>query len=47
MQEDASAGRAVDLDAIAGPIIRAGAAFAIPTPATASFVEQIRARIGT
>jgi 2-dehydropantoate 2-reductase len=46
MQDDAGAGRPVDLDAIAGPILRGGIAFEIPTPATASLVEQIRVRIG-
>jgi 2-dehydropantoate 2-reductase len=44
MQKDVAAGREPELDAIAGPIVRAGLRHVIPTPATSALVEQIRAR---
>jgi 2-dehydropantoate 2-reductase len=44
MQKDVDAGRAPELDAIAGPIVRGGARHAIPTPATEALVALVRAR---
>jgi 2-dehydropantoate 2-reductase len=45
MQEDASSGRPIDLDGIAGPIIRTGISHDVPTTATSALVEQIRGRL--
>jgi 2-dehydropantoate 2-reductase len=42
MQKDVSAGRPPELDAIAGPILRLGRSFGIPTPAT----EELARRVG-
>ncbi|MFD4573577.1 ketopantoate reductase family protein [Streptomyces sp. NPDC058417] len=41
MQRDAEAGRPLELDAIGGAVLRAGAARGIATPATADLVERI------
>ena len=41
MQKDAAAGRAPELDAIAGPILRGGEEHGIDVPATRFFVERI------
>ena len=46
MQRDVAEGRVPELDAIAGPILRAGAAHAIPTPAMQQLVDQVRAQTG-
>jgi 2-dehydropantoate 2-reductase len=43
MQKDVAAGRQPELDAIAGPIIRAGARHGIPTPNTDSLAAEISA----
>jgi 2-dehydropantoate 2-reductase len=43
MQKDVAAGHQPELDAIAGPIIRAGARHGIPTPNTTSLAAQIGA----
>jgi 2-dehydropantoate 2-reductase len=44
MQRDVAAGRPLELDAIAGPIIRGGRRHGIPTPATDELVELVKAR---
>ena len=44
MQKDVAAGRMPELDAIAGPILRAAARHEIPVPATAELTEAVRAR---
>lgn len=41
MQKDFEAGRPLELDAIAGPIVRAGRRHEIPTPATEELIELI------
>jgi 2-dehydropantoate 2-reductase len=41
MQKDAAAGRAPELDAIAGPILRGGEEHGLDVPATRFFVEKI------
>ena len=41
MQKDVAAGRAPELDAIAGPILRGGEEHGIDVPATRFFVERI------
>ena len=43
MQKDVAAGRAPELDAIAGPILRGGAALGIPVPVTAALAAAIAA----
>jgi 2-dehydropantoate 2-reductase len=43
MQKDLSAGRALELDAIAGPIVRVGREHEIPTPATLELVRRVAA----
>lgn len=43
MQKDLAAGRPLELDAIAGPIIRLGRENGIPTPATAELVRRVAA----
>jgi 2-dehydropantoate 2-reductase len=43
MQKDVAAGRPPELDAIAGPILRGGAARGIPVPVTAQLVAMIDA----
>jgi len=44
MQKDVAAGRPPELDAIAGPILRGGAALGIPVPATAALAAMIESR---
>ena len=44
MQKDAAAGRPLELDHIAGPILRGGREHGVPTPATEKLVGLIRAR---
>jgi 2-dehydropantoate 2-reductase len=39
MQKDQSSGRALELDAIAGPILRMGERFSVPVPVTAELVR--------
>lgn len=45
MQKDVAAGRPPELDAIAGPILRGGAAHGIATPATQALADTIQARV--
>ena len=47
MQNDVTAGRPPELDAIAGPIIRAAQQHHIPIPATRNLVERIQATLAT
>ena len=44
MQKDVAAGHQPELDAIAGPIIRAGERHGIPTPNTSTLVAEIGAK---
>jgi 2-dehydropantoate 2-reductase len=44
MQRDVERGNAPELDAIAGPILRGGVRYGIPTPATRSLADQVVAR---
>jgi 2-dehydropantoate 2-reductase len=44
MQKDAAAGRPLELEHIAGPILRGGREHGIPTPATQELVDLIQAR---
>jgi ketopantoate reductase len=44
MQKDVAAGHEPELDAIAGPIIRAGERHRTPTPNTRTLAAEIRAR---
>jgi ketopantoate reductase len=44
MQKDVAAGRAPELDAIAGPVQRGGARHGIPVPATAELAGLVAAR---
>jgi 2-dehydropantoate 2-reductase len=44
MQKDVAAGRAPELDAIAGPILRGGEAHGIPVPVTAELAGRIAGR---
>jgi 2-dehydropantoate 2-reductase len=46
MQKDVATGRAPELDAIAGPIIRGGARHGIPVPATEELAGIVAARVG-
>jgi 2-dehydropantoate 2-reductase len=46
MQKDVAAGRPPELDAIAGPILRGGAALGIPVPVTAALAAMIEGRSG-
>jgi len=46
MQKDVAAGRAPELDAIAGPIRRGGAAHGIPVPATDELAQLVATRVG-
>lgn len=41
MQKDREAGRALEVDAIGGPIVRSGLRHGIPTPVTSSLVERL------
>jgi 2-dehydropantoate 2-reductase len=43
MQKDVAAGRAPELDAIAGPILRGAAAYAIDAPSTGELAAIVRA----
>ena len=45
MAKDLAAGRRLELDAIAGPIVRGGAQFGIPVPTTASLVAAIESQV--
>ena len=44
MAKDLDAGRKLELDGIAGPVLRGGARHGIPTPTTASLVAMIEAK---
>ncbi len=44
MAKDLDAGRKLELDGIAGPVLRGGVRHGIPTPTTASLVAMIQAR---
>ena len=44
MQKDAAAGRPLELDHIAGPILRGGREHGVATPTTEKVVEMVRAR---
>ncbi|MGZ4573354.1 MAG: ketopantoate reductase family protein [Blastococcus sp.] len=44
MQRDAEAGRAIEIDAIGGAIVRAAERHAVPVPVTARYVDELRAR---
>jgi 2-dehydropantoate 2-reductase len=44
MQKDVAAGREPELDAIAGPVIRAGLRHGIPTDSTSKLLTEIQAR---
>jgi 2-dehydropantoate 2-reductase len=46
MQKDVDQGNPPELDAIAGPIIRAGDRYGIPVEATRQFVNAVAARVG-
>ena len=43
MAKDLVAGQKLELDGIAGPIIRGGARYGVPTPVTKSLVAMIEA----
>ena len=45
MQRDVEHGKAPELDAIAGPILRGGIRYGIATPAIQSLVDQVSARV--
>ena len=45
MQKDFDAGLPLELDAIAGPIVRGGRGHGLPTPATEELVGLIEARL--
>jgi 2-dehydropantoate 2-reductase len=45
MQKDFDAGRPLELDAIAGPIMRRGERHGIPTPVTEKLVRLVEARL--
>jgi 2-dehydropantoate 2-reductase len=47
MQKDVSAGRVPELDAIGGPIIRAGQRYGLDVPVTRELVARIQERLGT
>ena len=42
MEKDVTNGRPIELDAIAGPIVRGGERYKIPTPGTKALVERLR-----
>jgi 2-dehydropantoate 2-reductase len=44
MQKDLDAGRPLELDAIAGPIVRGGRRHGVATPATEELVQLVEAR---
>ena len=45
MQKDVAAGRAPELDAIAGPILRGGSQYGIPVPCTQELAGLVAARV--
>ena len=45
MQKDFEAGRPLELDAIAGPIVRGGRRYGIATPTTEELVRLVEARL--
>lgn len=45
MAKDLAAGRPLELDGIAGPILRGGHQYGVPTPVTASLVAMIEAAV--
>jgi len=45
LQRDVAAGQPAELDAIAGPILRAGARHGLDVTATAALAEAIRSRL--
>ena len=45
MAKDLAAGRRLELDAIAGPIVRGGAHYGIPVPTTCSLIASIESRV--
>lgn len=47
MQKDVEAGRAPELDAIAGPVLRGGARHGIPVPGTQALAHLVAARAGS
>lgn len=47
MQRDAAAGRPIELEAIAGAVLRAAARTGVPVPATTRLVEDLRSRSAT
>jgi len=47
MAKDLAAGRKLELDGIAGPIVRGGAKYGIPTPVTSSLIAMIEENIRT
>jgi 2-dehydropantoate 2-reductase len=47
MQKDFEAGLPLELDAIAGPIVRGGQRYGIPTPATEKLVAMVEARLAS
>ena len=47
MQKDFDAGRPLELDAIAGPVVRGGRRHGIATPATDDLVERVEARLAS
>jgi 2-dehydropantoate 2-reductase len=46
MQRDAATGRSLELDAIAGAVLRAAARHGIAVPVTSRYVEELRSRYG-
>jgi 2-dehydropantoate 2-reductase len=46
MQKDFEARRPLELDAIAGPIVRGGTRHGLPTPATAELIRLVEQRLG-
>ncbi len=46
MQKDFEAGRTLELDAIAGPIVRAGGRHGLATPATEELIRLVEQRLG-
>ena len=47
LAKDLMAGRRLELDAIAGPIVRGGEKFGIATPTTKELMSRIEAKVGT
>jgi 2-dehydropantoate 2-reductase len=44
MQHDAAAGRAIEIEAIGGAVLRAAARTGIPAPTTEKLVEELHTR---